>query len=472
MNNIGSTTDPSLHGSILSDFFVRLNEAKISYCVLRGYAGLPDEVSHDVDILVEKIQIDLLEEILKDVSRSKGWQLIKRENRFGYRKWMLVFNFENSFSSLHLDVWTIISWKSFQYIDSKIVLCSRKVYNGFWVASSGCEAAISLLKEYLQIGKVKDKGDGRTKVRISKLAHADQDNFKLALRPFLGIEISRIMLEGALNEDWSNLEKKIGKVRICLIYRAFIRNFLKQFWRWAYFIWLHFVDRIITPSGLFLCFIGPDGSGKTTVSKKIQRDLNKTLGLTKYYHAHWRIFPELKAYFQVVMRIFNRIAKRELVHSTNQIQNLDNHSINSPQGFVNVIYYSLEYLFGYIILLQARMRNEIIVFDRYFYDYLIQSTYSRVPRWLLLILERVLPSPNILIWLRNIPDVIHQRKQELTTSQILRQMRVCEEIIGRNSKIDAYTVWTDGGVESTVNLVRIKVFEFLSNRISNQRKIW
>jgi len=57
MNNIGSTTDPSLHGSILSDFFVRLNEAKISYCVLRGYAGLPDEVSHDVDILVEKISI-------------------------------------------------------------------------------------------------------------------------------------------------------------------------------------------------------------------------------------------------------------------------------------------------------------------------------------------------------------------------------------------------------------------------------
>jgi len=430
---------------------------------LRGYDDLPDVISHDVDILVQEKHLKSFEQTLQDVANFQSWYFIRRVRRFGYHSWHLILNLENSFSFLHLDAWTLISWKSIGYVDEDKILGTRRIHNDFWVASAGSEAAISLLKEYLQFGKVKDKGEGRTKKRIAQLVQEDKENFIATLEPYLGKELTQILLEGALNSDWPRLETEVRRVRKCLISRACRSRPFQQFWEGLCFLRWHFMDKVMYPSGVFVCLIGPDGSGKTTISNILQHDMDEVFNLVRYYHGHWGLFPELMTFYNILVRFLNKNPNKKVVQSLEQIQYQSETNVSIAGGLLHIFYYSLEYFFGYIKLLKAKMRGEMVLFDRYFYDYMIQPTYSRVPHKLLWVIEMVLPQPDVLIWLQNEPEVIHARKPELPVSEIRRQVEICEEIVERIPAAVAVTTNADPTV--TLQQVRDVVFENMRGKV-------
>lgn len=67
-------------------------------------------------------------------------------------------------------------------------------------------------------------------------------------------------------------------------------------------------------------------------------------------------------------------------------------------------------------------RNGIVVGDRYYYD-LISGDYYSIPSVLKRVLLTVMPNPDVLILLTNQPEVIHQRKPELSCEAIGRQIQ-------------------------------------------------
>ena len=74
-------------GRLLVHLFSRLDESGIDYCVLRNYEGLPDQVDHDVDLLVAKNSVRKYEYVLSKGVDQCGWIMVKKAHRFSFRSY-------------------------------------------------------------------------------------------------------------------------------------------------------------------------------------------------------------------------------------------------------------------------------------------------------------------------------------------------------------------------------------------------
>ena len=449
-------------GKFLRDLFNKLNIEGVQYCVLRNYESLPDEIGHDVDLMVARKSVRDFEQVLVGVNLDLGWQLVRAARRFSFYSYYIIHKNNDGFSLVPIDVWAAIHWRAVTTAYESAVLEAREKYKGFWVASHGSEAAISLFKEYLQFGKIKDKGDGKHKRRIAKLAREDPENFLDTIRPYLSKGTANFALKCAQKEDWTRLEENVRSIGKTLIWRAIKRRPIGQAIDWASFIWGHFSDKVLNPSGLFVCLIGPDGSGKTTISRGLQGDMKGLFSKVRYFHGHLGILPELKAYYNAIDR-FLGWSEKKVATLQEEFFRPDTPPFSRLRSMTYVLYYAMDYFLGHVRIRRAKGYGELVIFDRYFYDYFIQQPYAKLPRWILIGILWFLPKPDIIIWLKNEPEIIHKRKPELTPSQIRQQSKECSQLI--SSIPNAFSVQTNDDLEVTLKNVRAIIFRFMSQRV-------
>ncbi len=447
-------------GAFLIRLFRRLDECGVNYCVLRGYDGLPNSIGYDVDLIVGRNSTATYVKILRHTIQDCNWSLVRAAHRFSFRSHYIVHQEDGRFVLLKIDTHTRIHWKEVISASETVIFETRKRYNGFWIVSSGCEAAVSLFKEYLHFGIIRDKH----KRRIPQLVQEDPQNFLASTEPLFGLKVSSFALKCAQREDWNTLERNAARIRLTLINKALIRRPFGQLLDWLRFLWGHFSDKILYPSGFFVCLIGPDGSGKTTISRGLERNMTEVFSKVLYFHGHLGILPPLKHYYNFFARMFGGCEKR--VSLDDATPNLDALPFSRMRALVYIIYYSLDYFLGHVTIRRAKGHGGLVLFDRYFYDYLIQHPYAKVPRWLLRAFLRVLPKPDIVIWLENEPESIFRRKQELTLAQITKQHEICRDIVARHS--NAFSVQTDDAPEVTLNRVRQIIFDSMAIKVKKQ----
>ena len=88
-------------------------------------------------------------------------------------------------------------------------------------------------------------------------------------------------------------------------------------------------------------------------------------------------------------------------------------------------YYWLDYVVGMpLILRKSAQFDNITVFDRYIYDFLVDPRRSRIslPHWLRRLFTRLVKQPQITFVLDADVDTIYSRKQELSKEEIDRQL--------------------------------------------------
>lgn len=142
--------------------------------------------------------------------------------------------------------------------------------------------------------------------------------------------------------------------------------------------------------------MGVDGSGKTTIAKK----LNRTLNNSKYLH--------LKPYI-----LFK---DRRTV-----IKNPHNHK----KKFFNYSFLRLiSWLISYKVYFYTRSKNTVFIFDRYAHDILIDP--RRYKHSLSVSLTKIIlsffPKPDLWIFLNPPIRTIKFRKQELSDKELKRQI--------------------------------------------------
>lgn len=452
---------PAPVGALLRALFGALDGAQICYCVMRGYAGLPDQVAHDLDLLVAGRDRARFEQALDGACRQTGWRIAARIERAWFCRWYVAREEENGLRFVQIEVLTDLRWKGVRYADAGAILAARR-RRRFWVAAGGSEAAVTLFKEYVPWGRVKDKGPGEAKARIRQLAGADPAQFTAALAPCLGEQTARWALACAQDARWAEMERQVGRVRRRLVARALLRRPFAQLVAWARFLWGHVGDKAIHPSGLFVCLIGPDGAGKTTLARGIARDLGGVFSAVRYHHGHWAWLPELKVLWRALGgapgRAGDARAGRERAGAP----------LGSARALLHVLYYGLEYVLGHLSLARARGWGELVVFDRYAYDYAVQSTYRRVPRALLRALEWVAPQPDVLICLAGEEEAIQARKEELTVDEVARQLAACAAIARRRGGVVVDT--TDQSIQSAVGCARRAVISCMMARAARRKR--
>jgi len=89
--------------------------------------------------------------------------------------------------------------------------------------------------------------------------------------------------------------------------------------------------------------------------------------------------------------------------------------------------YILDYWFGYLTKIGPGLtRSNLVVFDRYFYDLMVDPRRYRYggPQWLILALMPFVPKPHLVLVLDASEETVLSRKQELDFKE-LRRLRNC-----------------------------------------------
>jgi thymidylate kinase len=406
-------------GHFVATVFEQFEQQKLPYIVLRNYDGLPELVGHDIDLLVAEEEIDRFSTTLCKIATEEGWCLVQHANRYGFRSFIFV-PMPNIMieQSLKWDVWAPINWKGFTWIDTKVALSSRQVHQkGFNIPAHGVESATLLLKEVLQFGKIKSKYFGR----IQHFAQADSEGFKKVLEKPFGKKLANHLLVHAQQGYWKRIEKSYKFLRLALVKNAIKHNPASSLAGVVRFVMGHLRQYVLGQRGLHLCLIGPDGSGKSSVSLQLIESLSDIFEKKYYYHGHFGILPELKTFCPLWLAKSGEV--KALASSTES---------KPPNRFITsilMVYYAIDYVFGYARILQSRGEGKLIIFDRYFYDYIIQPSPFGINSWLFRVLVRLIPTPDIVIYLYAPPELVHNRKPELTVKEIKRQADVCNQLV-------------------------------------------
>ena len=89
-----------------------------------------------------------------------------------------------------------------------------------------------------------------------------------------------------------------------------------------------------------------------------------------------------------------------------------------------ILYGGLYIWFLFKSLAKKAIRCCVWMFDRYYYDYLIDPKRGKIklPRWLLKLGQFFIPEPDMILCLGTNAESIHRRKPELTLIEVERQV--------------------------------------------------
>jgi thymidylate kinase len=120
------------------------------------------------------------------------------------------------------------------------------------------------------------------------------------------------------------------------------------------------------------------------------------------------------------------------------------------------------YWFVYSTLDQCRVRfalarSTLVLYDRHFIDILVDPKRYRYsgPKWLLQLIWRVIPKPDLVVLLHAPAEIVHSRKQELPLDETARQERSYLALVRslENGRIIDATQPLEGVVQALTDVI-------------------
>lgn len=166
--------------------------------------------------------------------------------------------------------------------------------------------------------------------------------------------------------------------------------------------------------GIIIVFLGPDGSGKSSVIEQIIPILSPKFQRTCYIHLHPRFGIKAKGKSTPVTNPHGQLS-RGLLSST-----------------AKLLYFLNVYCFGYLLKIRPMMiQNTLVIFDRYYHDLLVDPIRYRYggPMWFARWVAKLIPKPDFFILLDAPPEVLQSRKQEVPFEETVRQRQAYLELV-------------------------------------------
>jgi thymidylate kinase len=412
----------------LKELFDELNKEDINYAVLRGYETLPYEVSHDIDFGVKADELQKMKLILNDVSVKHNYIKVFEANKKDMHQ-IYFYSVENGIC-LKLDLWTNFTYKGLEYINLNDIISQVKYHNDIKVLNDNIEVLLSFLKEFLHNGWIR-----KDKLKILQSKLSDCGMYHKADKFINADEISRfseyidtgkmeLQQEAKLFKKQllrANISKK-GFLGVAKEVFDYLSKYTKDFFR---------------KKSFFVVLIGPDGSGKTTLSKMLLDEVEaKTSCFSRSYYIHGR-FGFLPNLGRLVGK--NREDTKKI--SFDQVEQSSDAKLYSKNKIIiYMTYYLFDYIFGSLILFKKRFSNTIIVADRYFYDYFYQSSFKKYPKFMMSMYGIFAPKPDLLIYLKANPEDIFNRKPELSIELLKEQQKSMESIFDNKNIFKKFMV--------------------------------
>jgi thymidylate kinase len=379
-----------------------------AYCILSGYERLPDNFDTDIDFMVSQEDFDRMPRIIEEVARKTATQLFQAiDHELTGRAYFLGSMDGPALTIVQPDCAADYRHFGPRWLLAKEVLAARRLHpNGFYIPSTAHEFAYSLIKRLNKRSFNREHG-----YRLHRLYVEDRIECGRMIARFVrGPEGSQIVRMASAN-DWTAMSESIEPFRDAML-RSRKETFaekLSELPRSA----LGVLRRIVQPTGCWIAFMGPDGSGKSLVLNAVGHEFAPSFRTIRHFHMRPRL-----------------IGRR----ATNQGPVTDPHG-QPPRGalasIAKVVDLWLDYILGYLFrILPGLVRTELVLFDRCFYDLLVDSRRIRYggPPWLLRTAARMAPGPDLVILLDAPPEVLRARKQEVSPSEVARQRAAYVEL--------------------------------------------
>ena len=295
-----------------------------------------------------------------------------------------------------------------------------------------------LLTRLIYQKRVKDK----YKPRIVSLYRQNKQNILYNFKELYGKKFATKILNYLEKEEWEKINNHVEKLRLLILsnnikkYKIFFLNSL--------FYLKRITTRFINLPGLFVSILGPDGSGKSTIIREILDFLENIFKEEKVRLFHWR--PYLKYKKPSLKAVSNPHEKAPY---------------NKFLSLLKLILYFFSYNTGYLTqMLPILFINGLVIFDRYYYDILIDPLRYRYrgSSCIAKCVSKLIPRPNIIFFLDIEPDKLIQRKQELTFEEIKRQRKGYINMAGYVS--NAFVIDSSQSVERLKNITGQIILDF------------
>jgi thymidylate kinase len=392
--------------TVLSAFFEYLERMGLEHCVLGRTDELPDKIPGDVDIVINADPFDVLYRHIYDFSGMNSLKTVQILNHepFAY---YFVLTWKDRLGTpmfLHLDICYNNFWNGRLFLTADEILSSSTPAidesgekKNFFVAAPAKGFIYYLIKK---VDK-QNLNDGQGKYLNEVWAKASEESNKEIDR-FWSNDNAKLLRQAAGDGDWRKVRKILPTLKKSL-YSEFPANFLGS---WAKET-IRKIERVLLPTGLHVAFLGPDGSGKSSIIDRVTPDLAPAFRKTAYFHLR----PGLG---------IKKTDGKPVVDPHGQVPR------NQAASVAKIFYLWLDYFVGWwLAVWPKKVHSTLVVFDRYYHDLLVDPTRYRygAPMWLARWIGKLIPKPDIWILLDAPPEVLQSRKQEVPFEETARQRK-------------------------------------------------
>ena len=395
---------PLTRGEILLRLTAAFEKEQIPYCLVGDTRGLPDAISGDIDIVVAQSSLGEVPGLLLrfcEEHQARLVQVMQHE--------LTAFYFTLAWTGpggrpqfLNPDICGDYYRTGRLYLNSNELLANRALgpdgansARSFHVAGAAANFIYYLIKKI-------DKQDlsNRSGAYLSEQWRSAPHKNSEIIRRFWSEPEATLLAQAAQSNAWDSIIARLPELRRAL------RKQRPFSLRVAFLDLARKLRRALQPTGLMVAVMGPDGAGKSSVIDAVQASLAPAFRRT--IRAHLR--PHLGRRTDLSMTIeanpHGKKAYGELI------------------SMLKLVYLWVDYTVGYWLKIYPRVaRSTLVMFDRYYHDLLVDPRRYRFggSRLLAGFFGKILPQPQLWIFLDAPAKVLQERKREVSPQETARQ---------------------------------------------------
>jgi thymidylate kinase len=422
-----------------------LDAARMRWLILRNHEDLPDRVGHDVDIIVHPADAAAVDPLLRALVRREGLALLRAYAGIEHETFDVAAADLGGRLLLHVDVQTAARYRGRVLVDAEDLVAQRRRVGQLWVPAPAMEAYALLLHAALHRNRLKP----RYAQRLAELRLTDPDGLEQLASERLGRDLARRLAAVRTEDDLMALR---GRLRRGL-QRRYPANPARQAWfsvrSPARQAWLR-----LRPRGAFVAFLGPDGSGKSTLTDLLVRRLSGHGDVLAVHRVYMGSGSPLLPTRKLVRRLHGKTGPNPKPPTLRDV---------APRRLRGPLHVMADEILRYWVQVRPRLApHGLVLTDRYAYDVLRVNNPTIQRAWFRRLAVMIIPRPHLTLLLEGDPEAIAARKRELTVKETIRQQaayRTLERLVPNYLPTDM-TVRD----ERAIDLVAMKVLGAYAQR--------
>jgi thymidylate kinase len=395
----------------IREFTTGLERARVRWVILRNHEDLPDRVGHDIDIIADPTDAETVGGVIRVAVRRCGLFLVRSYRGIEHRSFDVAASDLTGRLFLHVDLQTAMQYRGRRLIDAHELLADRRRAGEVWVPSPGMEGYALLLHAGLNKRALKPK----YLARIAAIERDDPGAIERTAGSQLGPGLARRLAGVRTERDLLALRADLE--------RAIDRRHRGNAWRRPSFEIRSTARQVgmrVRPRGLFVSFVGPDGSGKSSTVELLAEFLDAQPDVLPVRRVYLGSGDPLLPTRKLTRRLHG---VKESAGAARQVRDV------APRRLRGALHVTADEIVRYWFQVRPRLApHGLVLADRYAYDLFRVNNPMVRKGWFRRLATLMIPAPDLTFFLEGDPTAVAARKKELTVEETIRQQHAYREL--------------------------------------------